>query len=215
MLFNNATARLVYENASRVFISKGIDPAQVYLTDTEIRLEADLSNASNSFQFNLTESQGAITFPSERRLGISEAIVVYAMGFYLGKAASATDSGFKLNTWADPEVFNGTNEASNLDAIFNSGRLRLNYMSRDYIPDMDLRRFRIVPQTQQGANTPPTSQFDGEDSLRVIEPNLYLFGKNRTVITVTVPQSVGGFSNDRAVLILRCKLAQNVPFAKD
>lgn len=217
MAMNNANARLVYENAAAIFQKKGIDPNRIFLTDTTIRIEADLSTASTSLNFFLSEGQGASTFPSERRLGISEAIVVYAMGFYVGKAASVSDAGFKLYTYPDQTVFSATGEAENLDALFNVGRLRLNYMSQDIIPGMDLLRFKHVPQTQGAATAPPIAQFDGEDSLKVIEPNLYLFGKQRTTITVSLPAglAVGGFANDRAVLVLRCKLAQNVPFAQD
>lgn len=216
-MLNNVNARLVYENAADIFRSKGIDPASVFLTDTTIRLEADLSQPTSSLQFFLTESSGGSKFPSERRLGISEAVVVYGAGFYVGKAASATDAAFPLYTYADQEIFSGTGEAAAINALYHAGRLRVTYMSSDIIPDMDLLRFKIVPQTQQGSSAPPITQFDGEGSLVPIEPNLYLFGKQQTRISVNLPPGTqtGGFANDRAVLIFRVKLAQNVPFAQD
>lgn len=206
-------ARLVYKNTKDALAAAGVNVAQTVLSQSYLRFENTLSTTKTSYDFGVLNNQsisGQVQFPTEQRLNLQDAFYISEIMVYLGKAASTTDSSYKLSTYPSPTVFTTSGAAAALYTLYN-GVLSLTINNRQIVPASDLTKFLQVPQTQATAATnSPIDQFDGQWST-VVEPNLVLIGSKNSLINITIPSAFAALdANTRVVIICRGVLAQNV-----
>ena len=206
-------ARLVYKNASEALMKAGVNPASAVLSQGYLRFENTLSTTKTSYDFGVLNNQsinGQVQTPTEVRLNLQDAFYISEICVYIAKAASATDSAFKLSSYPSPTVFTTSGAAAALYTLYN-GQLSLTVNNRQIVPTSDLTKFLQVPQTQATAATnSPIDQFDGSWAT-VVEPNLVLIGSKNSLLNITIPSAFAALdANTRVVILVRGILAQNV-----
>lgn len=204
-------ARLVFKNAQEALLKANINPRNAILSQSFLRFENFLSTSKTSYDFGVLNNQnisGQAQSPTETRLNLQDAFYVSEIMVYIAKAASATDSSFKLNTYPSSEIF--TTGATSLYTLYN-GNLALTVNNRQIVPNSDLVKFLQVPQTQDTASTnSPIDQFNGAFS-SVVEPNLVLIGQKNSLLNITIPSAFTALdANTKVIILVRGVLAQNV-----
>lgn len=213
MAANQASLRLVYQNAKEMFAQQGIDASQAFLTQSKLRSERRLNTNTNQYQFSFLQQDGVPSNPTEVKLNQAYAALIYELGFFLAEPASATDNGFVLYTFPDRGVFSTSGEAEALETIYN-GSVNLKIGGQDILVSYPMEHFRKVPQTQKnspvGSGGAIDTQVSVYDSFLPVEPNIILYGNWKVDFTLNLPSAlpvVGG--NTRAVFIAKILLAQN------
>jgi hypothetical protein len=206
-------ARLVYKNAQEALVRAGVNPQAAVLSQSYLRFENTLSTTKTSYDFGVLNNQsiaGSQQFPTEQRLNLQDAFYISEIMVYIGKAASTTDSAYKLNTYPSSTVFTTSGAAAALYTLYN-GVLSLTVNNRQIVPNSDIVKFLQTPQTQATAATnSPIDQFDGAWS-NVVEPNLVLIGSKNSLFNITIPSAFAALdANTRVVILCRGILAQNV-----
>lgn len=206
-----AGSRLVFKNAQEALIKANINPRNAILSQSYLRFENFLSTTKTSYDFGVLNNQtisGQAQAATEQRLNLQDAFYVSEIMVYIAKASSATDSGFKLNTYPSTQVF--TTGASSLFTLYN-GVLSLTVNNRQIVPNSDITKFLQVPQTQATAATnSPIDQFDGAYG-SVVEPNLVLIGQKNSLFNITIPSAFATLdANTKVIILVRGVLAQNV-----
>jgi hypothetical protein len=217
---NQATARMVYENALRLIKAAGLTADLTKLTQSDLVLEQQLLTTATRYQFpvlnNQNGNQGNAIFNTESRLAQQDSFVVSQWGFFLLKPTSATDTTFIAQTYPNPQVFTTANTSTQAETVYNAfARITVN---NDVVfPYWHLSRHRLVPQTQQTPliagveNANPYAQIDlSTDGFYPMEPNLLIIGSKNTVIDVNLPANLTAVETFQR---LRCHfrgvLAQN------
>lgn len=121
-----------------------------------LRLERNITPgaAMNNIQFDLLENvtrNSGQTFPTEQRLVQADQFTVLRIGFFIGTydTKKETRSSMDLATWANPNVFNGVNEAQGLRQIY-SGFLSVQIGVTQYVRQQRMTAFLRRPITQGG-----------------------------------------------------------------
>lgn len=164
------------------------------LSQSYLRAETALGTTS-IISFDVQRNNVTAPTATERLLEQNDKFVITHLGVALKQIGAdsptaAQHAAARLYNWENPQVFTGTN-AANVDTIWN-GSLRFTIDRKQYIPNLDVRSFRRVPETQEntetvssGTATTPTSTYyaAGRDSF----PNgLYgMWPLDPTVITGT------------------------------
>lgn len=217
-------ARLVFNNAKSALMAAGMSQTEVdnaVLSQSYIRLEQYLgtggsstatTSTTNQFEFpilvNATGSGQAIR-PTEARLSLQDGF--YAAGFQLYLAAAAIGaSNFQLYMY--PNLVTFPNGAPGLYALYN-GFMKIVINQSNVITNYPLYRSFQRFQTQQTAAPAsgiPQDEFDGTWD-QPLEPNILFLGSNNTVITITLPASIGTVDvGTLAVLVFNGVKAQNI-----
>lgn len=218
---NTISARVLYENALKLIVQAGLDPAKVKLTQSDIILEQQLNVTTSKYTFPVLVTDngpsGTSRFNTEIRLNQQDSLIVGAWGWFLLEPTSATATNAIAHTYPNPVVFATANEAAALETLYNSyAQIVVN--NDVTFPVWSLSRNRVVPQSQQqtgAANAPAiaNTQIDlSSDGFFPVEPNLVLIGSKNTVITVNLPSAIAVI-NASGFTRLRCHfrglLAQN------
>lgn len=206
-------ARLVFKNAQEALLKANINPRNAILSQSYLRFENFLSTSKTSYDFGVLNNQnisGQAQTPTENRLNLQDAFYVSEIMVYIAKAASATDSSYKLETYPSSQVFTTVGAAAALYTLYN-GNLALTVNNRQIVPHSDLVKFLQIPQTQQtAAVNSPKDQFNGNYS-SVVEPNLVLIGQKNSLFNITIPSAFAALdANTKVVIVVRGVLAQNV-----
>jgi len=196
---------------------KGVISTQSYL-----RLEQVLGTQGN-INFSVLVNDGAANV-NERRLSITDAFTITSLAVVIYKQASGGNlSAAQLDTFPNPLIYSGANEAANLQAIYN-GYLSVRVNSVVYIDSLDVYRFYRVGTAQEGVivsqtTTPTTSPYvasefsKGDYPFYSLTPSIRLSGATKNELSLTLPESVamGGTAGttNRVVLYLRGFLEQN------
>jgi hypothetical protein len=209
---STANARIVYANAAAIVAKANLSLKGAKLTQSALRLEQAASLTKTQYVFPaLVNNNGAANtlFNTEIRLNLQDSFVVSSWGWFLAKPATAVDTTFVLQTYANPLIF--PVGLLNLEVLYNS-IVQVAVNNDIILPVWDMNRHRMVPQTQQVAVSPAAvTQFDGSsDGYYPVEPNFLLVGSKNSVITLTLPAAFATLdANIRIVTILRGVLAQN------
>ena len=229
---NNIAARATYEQAKKMFFQSFRDKFKadqecaqfvnnLKLSQSEIRLEVQLTTAGNAFSFGLTPQQsntGNTLFNTEQRLNLQDSLCVSEYGIFVAKPASATDTAYKLLTYGNANVFTTANVAPAIDGtLYSNGQFKLTCNNDVLIPNRGLFNHRYVPQTQLSGVTASATvalyqdQIRGaEDGFITAEPNIVLVGSKNYVPQIILPAALAAVeSTQRAILIFRGVLAQN------
>jgi hypothetical protein len=180
----------------------------------ELVLFAQLGN-SGAYTFQVNENQNKLV--SEIRLRQGDAFIPTHVGLYLTKTADATDaelSAAKKHTFPNTVVFSGSNEAKNLEAIYNS-RLQVQVNSVNLTETLYTQRFKRVGMAQQGLaistaasnNSYQQSSWDNDMyGMCAMSQSIAFNGVQNNVINLILPASVaaGGTSSiNYAVIVFK------------
>lgn len=187
------------------------------LSQSEIRLEVQLTATSNTFNFGLTTNNpnsGGVVFNTENRLQMQDSLVVSEYGIFVGNPASATDTAYQIKTYGSQPTFAAaTANALNSD-FYSNGSFRITANNDVVMPYRGLFNHWYRGQTQQtaafGAGSPEDQIRGSEDGMITAEPNILLIGSKGYIPQIVLPAnlaSVDAFT--RAIVIFRGVLAQN------
>jgi hypothetical protein len=221
---NNASARLVYNNAVtatyRAFRNdmhfpllekEGRSAVGKYfkLTQSFLRLEQPLAVGTGNYNFPVMVNQASPQiFNSEQRLNLQDSFVLSSLAMFVAKPASGTDLNFKLATYFNSVTF----PAFATEIGLYNGTLNLAVNNNILIPAWDLWQHWFSPITQlTGAANSPVDEFRGEeDSFVAVEPNIAILGNKNTQINILLKTGLTAIdANSRVVLFLRGILVQN------
>jgi len=186
------------------------------LSQSEVRLEVNLTTASNTFSFGVTPNQANssnIIFPTENRLNLQDSLIVSEYGIYVALTGGNTDTAFTLNTYGNTQVFGA--DAQGIDeAFYCNGWFTMKVNNDVVLPYRGLFNHWYIPQTQQtdalGAGSPKSMIRGAEDGMVTQEPNILLIGSKNYVPQIVLPGALpSAAAGLRAVLIFRGVLAQN------
>lgn len=131
------------------------------LSESYLRAETVLA-ATKSYNFIMQQTQvgqaGTLVNPATNQLlKQNDLFIVTHIGILLKKITTAgiTDAlqaSAKLYTYPNPSIFAASNEAANLEAIYN-GWLSFAVDRKIYIPALETRNFLRIPDAQAGAVT--------------------------------------------------------------
>lgn len=191
-------------------------------TEGTLRCEALLGN-SGSYAFQVNDNTNKLV--TEIRLRQGDAFIPTKIGFFVRKANSATltdalQATSVLYTFPNSQVFTGTNEASNLQALWNS-RLLITVNSVNLLEYMDTLRFRRVSLAQKGlaVSTVATTgvvqdnEWNSSDyGFCPLEQDLCFNGQANNTLGLALPTSVdctGTTSSNYAVVMFKGVLVPN------
>jgi len=226
---NNLSARASYDNAKALFYnawigSFGGNSQQCWdyvnsrkLSQSEIRLEVNLTTTASIFSFGLTPNQTNTTnivFPTENRLNLQDSLVCSEYGIFVAQASGNTDTTFKLNTYGNTQVFAAADAAALDSDFYSNGYFQVKVNNDVVAPYRGLFNHWYIPQTQQtaalGAGSPKDQIRGAEDGFITAEPNLLLIGSKNYVPQIVLPGNLASAAaNLRCVAIFRGILAQN------
>jgi hypothetical protein len=175
-------------------------------TRSQLMSWAGINSTQSSVTFPILQTQpnsAGTVYGIEKRLNIADAFVALSIGIFLGRSSTTGTSNptnlqaasTRLYTYPNPGVFTATNEASNLEAIYNS-YLSIKVAQVNWFPSIALRKFYRVGQAQQVAagtnqNGIGRDEWNGPDyGLVQLVPTITINGNGNNEFTVTLPDSV-------------------------
>lgn len=187
------------------------------LSQGEVRLEVELTTASNLFAFGVTPNQASTTnvqFNTENRLQLQDSLIASEYGIFVAQPTSRTDTAFTLNTYGNTQVFAAADAAALDSTFYSNGSFQMKVNNDVVIPYRGLFNHWYKPQTQQtaalGAASPKDQIRGAEDGMITQEPNLLLIGSKNYVPQIVLPGNLASAAAFmRCVLIFRGILAQN------
>lgn len=233
---NNLSARESYIQAKKMFFRSFRDKfgqgaagdrdcaqfvESLKLSQSEIRLEVQLSATQNIFVFGVTPNQANTNntqFNTERRLPLQDSICVNEYAIYVGlppgAGATPANTNWLLRSYGNTQDFTAASALS-IDSTFYSHGWFVMKCNNDVImPYRGLVNHWYKPQTQQTAAlgaASPGDQFCGaEDGSITDEPNIVIIGSKNYVPQIELPTAMTSVdAGTRAVLILKGVYAQN------
>jgi hypothetical protein len=230
---NNTSARESFAHAQRMFFKAFRDKFnsdqacqafvnQLKLSQSEIRLEVELSAGPTSFVFGVTPNQvntNNFQFPTERRLVLQDSICVNEYGIYVGQAPSRTSAAWTLRTYGNTQDFAAATALALDQTFFSQGTFILKCNNDVIMPYRGLFNHWYKPQTQQtaalGAASPGDQIRGAEDGQITDEPNIVIIGSKNYIPSIELPaglastDTVANAGSTRAILIMRGIYAQN------
>ena len=204
-VFTSERARATFEHQKSKFGNKK-------LTQSYLRLEAEIPNNTNVIDFALFEGDGSNVYATEKRLGRNDAFVVDQIGMFLlnQDVANKKTNGI---LYSYPNTFAFTPaKAVDLMALYH-GKLQFRIGNEDTLIALDTNRFLQIPETQQ-TSAANYDQKKVDDGFVNATPNYIFFGTGTNEIRVQYPSYAGwagaaaaGANQNRVVLILRGLLA--------
>lgn len=197
-MFNRAQA--IQQEKASLYARQGVITTPGYL-----RLEVNLTGATNVIPFQVRDSQGTTQNVTERRLKIADSFTVMGAAFYIGKAGitgpatAPTPLQFAqmgLHTFPNPLVFTGAGVADNLQALYN-GFLQVRVDSTVFVDSMPMLNFYRVATSQAGvgstaANNQPVQRDEWPLSMygrNEWVPTIELNGQANTEVNINLPVS--------------------------
>lgn len=220
-------SRLVFQNAVASIKRAGLNPGGAVLSQSYLRLEtlAVANQTQYNFDVLVNENTQVANFNTQQKLNLQDAFVISSIGFYLACPTSNTSTKFRLLTYPtfDSNNFTTATFANDALALYN-GYWSLTVNQRVIVPNWDLQRHLVIPETQANAvyatTTAPTSPihladdyYDGGESAQYpVEPNVTLVGSKKHNFTLTLPAGIATLPTNtpRIVCMMRGILAQNV-----
>lgn len=226
---NNISARQSYENAKALYYnawigSFGGDAKACWdyvnsrkLSQSEIRLEVNLTTNASIFSFGLTPNQtntSNVVFPTENRLNLQDSLVACEYGIFVAQATGNTDTGFEIHTYGNTQAFAAADVAALNGTFYSNGAFQVKVNNDVVAPYRGILNHKYIPQTQAtaapGAGSPQDQYRGAEDGFITAEPNLLLIGSKNYVPQIVLPGNMpSAAANLRCILIFRGILAQN------
>lgn len=208
-----ADLALAIENMKK----RGIISKSTVVSPSALKVKVTLENNKSNYRFDIQAASGQAA--DEIKLDINDSFFCTHIGFYLVAENTAGNLNVPYQTYPNEVVFANTGTVADLEAIYK-GTLDVKVQSTVVYEDIDLQRFRAVPQTQQTAAT-DRSQQDPYQGLMELTPNLFLNGRASNEINVNLPTQGGvdwagttTFEN-KIVFVALGFLAKNVSFSRE
>jgi len=194
---------------------RGMFGGDAQIQEGDVRVEKALASNDVAQRFNLN-GDGQTRRPLEVFIGLNDLVIPYALKVAINKV-DTTLPGNNGNsqdiTYPDPFVFNdpatatAVSESACLNAIY-SGTMSLKANTIEILNTEQLRRFKIVPQTQASATTLPQQSEDM--FVPILQPAI--FSGRDTNIMEFQPSSgsdlqlIGGAVGTQNVLVFHYKV---------
>lgn len=191
------------------------------LSQSEIRLEVQLSATQNVFVFGVNPNQANtnnVQFNTENRLPLSDSICVNEYTVYVGlppgAGATPANTNWLLRSYGNTVDFTAASALSLDSTFFSHGALRITCNNDVIMPYRGLVNHWYKPQTQQtaalGAASPGDQIRGAEDGAITDEPNIVIIGSKQYIPQIQLPTAMTSVdAGTRAVLIMRGVYAQN------
>ncbi len=185
------------------------------IQEGDVRVEKVLASNDVAQRFNLN-GDGQSRRPLEVFIGLNDLVVPYALKVALNKVDTSlpgNNGNSQDVTYPDPFIFNdpatatAVSEAAALNAIY-SGAISLKANTYEILNSEQLRRFKIVPQTQASATTlPETTE---EMFVPIIQPAIFS-GRDTNILEFTPApgadlQLIGGATDTQNILVFHYKV---------
>lgn len=167
-----------------------------------LRMEAKITNGKTTYEF-VVGRQANTDSPTENKLDYNDKFIVSDLGFFMMARNRNLIGAEVLHTFPSVITFLPFTGFDNrhLDVFYN-GKLSLVVNSTKWIEGLDLRRFRLVPQTQEAYTTnggvPPMlvaftefSQMDEHSGFVEMTPQITLKGNEKNSISISAPVANG------------------------
>jgi hypothetical protein len=189
--------------------------ADAQIQEGDVRVEKVLASNDVAQRFNLN-GDGQSRRPLEVFIGLNDLVIPYALKVALNKV-DTTLPGNNGNsqdvTYPDPFIFNdpatatAVSEASSLNAIY-SGTMSLKANTIEILNTEQLRRFKIIPQTQASATTLP--QTEEGMFVPILQPAIFS-GRDTNIMEFQPAsgsdlQLIGGATGTKNVLVFHYKV---------
>lgn len=216
-MISQANERLAYE-AAKDFLRGKVKPDiwdGIIMSQGFLRTELQASVTQTNMQFGVLVNQypqGGNGFNTEQRLNINDAFVVNAIGVFVAKPTSATDTTFELCTYPSPIIFATANVVKGLNTLYYNSKLTLNLDGNKILTAWDLSRHLVVPETQlTGAtNTPVDMKSLDNDGFYPVQPLCLISGTSNIDLQIQMPAAFAAVeTNQRTIIKLYGFLAQN------
>ena len=132
------------------------------ITESKIRVEVLLTNANNSYQFNILKNPGVDSI-TETKLDKNDVFVTNRVGFFLTRRTDISPGNEELLTFPNNSLLDGVAVVvKDFYTIYN-GTFQVTIGTNLVYPSMPMEKFLYVPQTQQDsisaavAGTPNTT----------------------------------------------------------
>lgn len=218
-------ARDIYSSIKDKYQARYGKASGIVITQSYLRLQSAALTTQSSVQFGVLVNELApntsTVDPSEKRLALVDNFLITEMRFSLLKVASGDSASISpLYQFPNEYVFNGVDEAKNLESIYNSS-FGLLINGETILDSWDVRRHYRVGTAQQGlavstAASENTYQADTHDNASwgyfPVTPQIELRGNAKNKLTINLPVSVnlaGTGSSNYVVCELRGLLVQN------
>jgi hypothetical protein len=189
--FFNEQDRIAFEQLKASYPNNVI--SQSYLRQAQ-----PLTNGQGAYQYSLVNPQGGNTPLPNKLLNVTDLFLMTRLGFYLLKQVTTSGvvevGAFELQTYPNPTYFPAVAgppafNPQDLEVIYN-GNFSLTVNNILLINAGSMKRFRVVPQTQQSA-TIAKSEIDLSDALVPVVPYPVLVGTQSIQLQVNVPVFTG------------------------
>lgn len=225
---NNISALESYVRAQRLFEKAFRDRfssdaetkdfvSKMKFSQSEIRLEVELTATATQFLFALTPNQQnttGVTFNTERRLTLQDSFCANEYGIFIGQPSSRIDTTWAVRSYPNTQDFAAADVTALNSTFYSHGWFEMRCNNDVVMPYRGLFNHLYRPQTQQtaalGANSPQDQIRGAEDGFITDEPNIILIGSKGYQPQINLPVNLASAANFlRCVLIFRGVLAQN------
>lgn len=190
--------------------------SEAQIQEGDIRLEKVLTPTSVAERFNLN-GEGTGRRPLEVFIGLNDLVVPYALKVALNKidtTLNGNNGNVQDITYPDPNVFPlvgvapQQSEANCLNAIY-SGNISLKANTIEILNTMQLRRFKVIPETQASATTIPQNTPDG-GWVPILQPAIFS-GRDTNIMEFNPSagsdvSNIGGRDGEQNILVFHFKV---------
>lgn len=180
--------RAIYEHNSSQsrFTGKNMTPGY-------IRLETEIKNSTNRFDFKTFEGDGATVYPTERRLDRNDAFIATEVGLFILRQDTANlKTNADLHTYVNLTTFAAAAGfvPADLKALFH-GFLEVTINRVKKMIAFDTQRFWYAPETQQTGATNYDQKNGKKDGFVKLTPQIVLDGSGTNELNVVFPSFSG------------------------
>lgn len=187
------------------------------LSQSELRLEVNLTTAATQFGFAVLPSDANTTgvkFLTEQRLKPQDTLLCNEYKIEIAQTAGNDDANYPVDTYPNTQHFAAADIAALRNIFYDNGHFTILCNGDVVYPYRRLRNHLVIPQTQQtaalGAASPNDQIRGAEDAFITMSPTIFMIGTKGYVPTIQLKTAlVGTFTNVRCILTMAGILAQN------
>lgn len=163
------------------------------MTPGYIRLETEIKNSTNRFEFKTFEGDGATVYATERRLDRNDAFIATEVGLFIIRQDIANaKTNADLHTYVNLTTFAAAAGFTPADLkALHHGFLEVSINRVKKMVAFDTQRFLYVPETQQTGATNYDQKDGRKDGFVRLTPQIVLDGAGTNELNVVFPSYAG------------------------